>query len=288
MSRRHTLRKAVAALVGPALVVCAATGCTSERARNSSSTSSSTARPSVTASPVPRPPTPKPGRCFRLTYRAALAATSDRSPVACRVRHTAATFFVGRLDLVVSGHLLSPDSARARAQVAQVCPQRLGPFLGTTPEQLRLTSVRAVWFVPTVEESGLGADWFRCDVVAVAGPQRLAPLAPGNGRGLLSSEQARLDYGICGTAEPGSAGFHRVICSVRHTWRAITSYDVDQARYPGTKALRAAAADTCQTAAQQVAADSLSYQWGYDWPTAEQWRHGQHYGLCWAPEPAAD
>ena len=36
--------------------------------------------------------------------------------------------------------------------------------------------LRAVWFTPTVAQSDRGADWFRCDVIAVAGTEKLAPL----------------------------------------------------------------------------------------------------------------
>ena len=33
-----------------------------------------------------------------------------------------------------------------------------------------------------------------------------------------------------------------------------------------------------------MAEDALDYEWGYEWPTAEQWAAGQTYGRCWAPD----
>ena len=32
-----------------------------------------------------------------------------------------------------------------------------------------------------------------------------------------------------------------------------------------------------------VAEDALDYEWGYEWPTADQWAARQTYGRCWAP-----
>ena len=39
----------------------------------------------------------------------------------------------------------------------------------------------------------------------------------------------------------------------------------------------------CRGAARADAPDPLDFQWGYEWPTAEQWANGQTYGICWAP-----
>ena len=40
----------------------------------------------------------------------------------------------------------------------------------------------------------------------------------------------------------------------------------------------------CEDAGREVAEDALDYEWGYEWPTAEQWAAGQTYGRCWAPD----
>ena len=39
-------------------------------------------------------------------------------------------------------------------------------------------------------------------------------------------------------------------------------------------------------AARAIASDALDYEWGYEWPTKEQWQAGQTFGRCWAPDPA--
>ena len=101
---------------------------------------------------------------------------------------------------------------------------------------------------------------------------------------MLARPLAREQYAMCGTAEPGTAGFHRVICSAAHSWRAIATVDVPGKRYPGVDAAREAGQDECRDAGVEVADDALNYRWGYEWPTEQQWQAGQHWGFCWAPD----
>jgi hypothetical protein len=134
-----------------------------------------------------------------------------------------------------------------------------------------------------VEESDAGADWYRCDVIAVATEGELAPLT-GRLAGVFDSPAARDRYGMCGTAPPDSAAFERVICSRNHAWRAIRAVGFDSRRYPGVDTVRAAGQQVCLEAARDRAADALDFTWGYEWPTEKQWDSGQTHGLCWAPD----
>ncbi|MFN8194022.1 MAG: septum formation family protein [Nocardioidaceae bacterium] len=280
------MRRLLTAGVCLAAVATATAGCSGSGGSGTASSSAPATSPTApTASPTaaPRPPRPRSGACYRLTYDQAVAPTTERGPVGCGRAHTATTYLVGELDTVVDGHLLAVDAARVQDQVAEECPARLGRFLGATPAQLRLTSLRAVWFSPTLEQADTGQSWFRCDVIALAREGRLASL-DGRLAGALRTPDGRRRFGICGTARPDAPGFARVICSAPHTWRALTSYDVKGDAYPGGAALQTAAQAPCQAAAKAVAADPLDYEWGYDWPTREQWLAGQHYGLCWAPD----
>lgn len=266
-------RRAAVVLV----VAIALAGCTGgERPKVAPTTSSPPAPP--TATPVPLPVE---GTCHQLTYAQAVAPTAADAAVPCEGDHTAETYAVGRLDTVVDGHLLAVDSVRVQQQVARACPRRLAGFVGGSEEQRRLSMLRAVWFTPTVEASDEGADWFRCDVIAVAGDQALASVR-GSLRGVLDRPSGAA-WAMCGTARPGTARFARVPCGQQHTWRALRTVALPAGTYPGEAAVRAAGQEVCRDAGREVAADALNFQWGYEWPTAEQWAAGQTYGICWAP-----
>ncbi|WP_121256593.1 septum formation family protein [Nocardioides ferulae] len=234
--------------------------------------------------PVPEPPAPpEPGACYRLGFDEALAPTTSSTPVGCSRPHSAETYAVGELDSVVDGHLLAVDSDHVQEQVAGRCPERLPRFLGGSQDQLRLTMLRAVWFTPTVEESDAGADWFRCDVIAVATDGRLARLTE-PARGLLADPERRAAYGMCATAEPGTSDFRRVICSAEHAWRAVATVPFEDESYPGPDEASARGETPCEDAGRAAAEDPLDFRWGYEWPTAEQWAAGQTWGLCWVPD----
>lgn len=254
-------------------------GCTTD---DDAPESGPTPTPTVvpTATPVPAPPV---GACYRLTYEQAVAPTTDVAPVGCGRRHTSTTYAVGRVDALVDGHLLAIDSERVQAQVARTCPRRLGAFLGGSVEDLRLSMLRPVWFTPSVEESDAGADWFRCDVIALAGDGVLAPLDR-RMRGVLGREEGRDRFAMCGTTAPDDPAFERVPCAADHGWRAVAVVDLPAGEYPGVAAVRQRGQQPCEDAGRDAADDPLDFEWGYEWPTAEQWAAGQTFGRCWAPD----
>jgi len=247
----------------------------------------SSSAPKQPASSVPPPvasPAPKPAAsaCHTMTWKQAVAPTAaGGTAVPCSSAHTAQTYLVDTLSTVVQGHLLAVDSAKVQAQAAKKCPAALPAYLGGDQEALRLSMLRAVWFTPTVDQAAQGADWYRCDVIALTGDQQLATIT-GPLKGVLSSNHAN-EWAMCGTAQPGTAGFSRVPCGTKHTWKALKTVALPQGRYPGKAAVQKAGQAPCQQAAKDVASDALNYRWGYEWPTAEQWKNGQTYGICWAP-----
>ena len=284
----RTTRLTVAALLtAAALTACSGSGDPESSPASSSgspsATESTVSSPAATPTPARAVPSPRNRACYAYGYSAAVAPIAHGDPVACDHAHTAITFAVGDLDSVVDGHLVSVDSDRVQAQVADACPKAFDRFVGGTPEVQRLTMLRPVWFTPSLRQSDQGANWYRCDAVAIAADERLAPLV-GRLQGVLARPLARARYAMCGTAEPGTPAFHRVICSASHAWKAISTVDVPGERYPGVEKARAAGQQPCQDAARQVADDPLNYRWGYEWPTADQWQHGQRYGICWAPD----
>lgn len=245
-------------------------------------TRATTAAPTVAATPSPPPPPRR--ACYDLELAAASEPTNSAAPVPCAGRHTATTIHVGTVDPVVDGHLLAVDADRVQQQIAARCRARMDAVVGGTEEVRRLSRLTVVWFSPSLADSDRGARWFRCDVVALAGRDRLAAL-PRSVRGLLDAADALDRFGTCGTTSPAAERFQRVICSQKHTWRAQASVDLPAGANHLGKAAGAAADSACRDIATQLAGDSLRLQWSFEWPTRPQWDSGQRYGYCWTPDP---
>ncbi|HEU4514462.1 MAG TPA: septum formation family protein [Nocardioidaceae bacterium] len=290
MSARRHVGAAAAVALAVLLSACTTDGDRPEAAPSPPTPATPTPG-EATAEPSPEPVVlpaqarpPRDGACYRIGFEEATAPTNDDDPVRCTGRHTARTFFVGRLDTVVDGHLLAVDSRVAQEQVAQACPRRLARFTGGTARERRLSRLEAVWFSPTLEQSDLGASWFRCDVVALGRGKSLAPLPRGL-RGVLDRPGALDRVGLCGTAEPGSRGFERVICSRPHAWQAVTTIDITAGpTYPGVGAVREAGEERCRDLVAETSGSPEEFRYGWEWPTRDQWRSGQRYGFCWAPD----
>jgi hypothetical protein len=272
-----------------ALVACTNQSPESSEAPSSPNTPSASDSTSPSPSAPARPPAPKAGACYRLTLEDAARPTHDGDPVKCTGKHTARTIHVGRLDTVVDGHAVGVDSDRVQQQLATTCPGMLTKFLGGSAEDRALSRFQAIWFSPTLEEHEAGADWFRCDVVAVAGPDRLLDLpADDKLRGILDRPGTLDTYGLCGTAQPGARGFERVACALPHSWVAIDTIPIGGGdRYPGVARVRRAGEEACSDGVRARNDLILEYQYGWEWPTADQWAAGQRFGFCWAPNDLA-
>ena len=234
----------------------------------------------TTATPTPQPapaPPPRARACYRLAYADALAPTVSKKPVPCTGAHTAVNFYVGSYP-----KNLAVDGNAVHRLVSTACPKRFATFAGGTLEDRRLSLLRTVWFTPTVEQAALGARWYSCVALAVRDSQHLAVLSQ-RVAGALDTSDGRDHYGLCGTAEPGTAGFEQRICSAPHSWSALRTVPFAPGRYPGVAKVKAAGQTTCKDAGRSVASDPLNYRWSYQWPTLAQWRGGQTYGVCWAP-----
>jgi hypothetical protein len=192
---------------------------------------------------------------------------------------------VGRLDLSPAGRRLRVDSPAVQRQPAEVCPVRLRQYLGGSADVLRRSRFEVVWFTPSLGRADRGDRWFRCDAVAVLDDERLQRLPTGSGlRGVLEDPAALATYGLCGTARPGSRGFARVACALRHSWEAISTIDLAGGkRYPGAGRVRTAGDEACADQVGELNGPVLEFSYGWEWPTRAQWQAGQHYGYCWAP-----
>lgn len=241
-------------------------------------------RPSASpATAAPPPPPPKVGSCHALTFEEATEPVDTAEPVPCTGPHTSVTVAVERLDRVVDGHLLAIDSRTVRARIAEACPPDAGGFLGGDPTTRRLSRFEVVAFSPSLEQADAGASWVRCDVVALEESGRLREL-PARLEGILDRDGALDEFGTCGTRAPGRRGFERLACSQDHAWRAVDAVDLPRGtRYLG-KGAAAEGDAACKAVAAARSGGSLSYSWGFEWPTRAEWDDGQRYGYCWVPD----
>ena len=271
-------RRAAALLVA-ALVLAGCTTSPTEDAPDPAPASSSlAATPSETPPPDPGPE-PKVGECHALSFNQAVAVVGRTEPVACGRKHTAQTYFVGRLRLgTPAGRTRRVDSEAAQRQARTTCTSRLPRHLGIAPRDLRLTMARAVWFTPSPQRAEAGADWFRCDVVAVAAPRSLLRL-PLRTRGWGDAPAVAM----CATAAPGTKGFRRVACGARHSWVAVSTVDIPGRRLPAAGVVADRMDGPCGDVARDRAADPLDFTWSQEVPTREQWDAGQRDGICWVP-----
>ncbi len=286
---------AAAAAVLLALAACTSSPSGDAGSPTSPATSTSPAEPAPTAeepgarrttdaAEVPAPP--EEGDCHRLRFTQLAQASNDSDPLPCKGEHNAVTIHVGELDTVIDGHSVAVDSEQVLDQISTACPRRLAAYVGGNRSTRALSRFHVVWFTPTIEQSDAGANWFRCDLIAFAGHEQLSPLPrPKRLAGVLDDAGALDTYGLCGTTEPGAEAFQRVICSRRHAWRATSTIRIDgDTAYPGARAVRTAGDETCKDRVRQISGSSLRFRYGWEWPTKDQWRRGQHFGYCWAPD----
>jgi hypothetical protein len=226
---------------------------------------------------------PRPGDCHEMTLAQVTATSADNTSTDCLHRPSTITVAVGRL--AVKGKEVEPDSRAAQDLMRSTCQPRLARWLGTDLQGLRLSRLTAVWFVPTPEQVEAGATWFRCDVVGFDRGDHLFPLPPPNElQGALRTDKGANRYALCGTDRPGAKKFRRVTCSLKHTWRAVATIDLAGGKaYPGAGTVREDGDAACSDTIRERAGMPLEYDYGWEWPTAQQWRAGQRFGYCWAP-----
>ena len=268
-----------AVLLAVLLAGCSDSSSPSSSPSSSAPPSSSSAATTVESADAAAVPRPVKNGCHGLSYEEAVAPVVGGTDASCRKPHTSQTYKIGRLPLLAAGHLVAVDSPSVQAEVASTCTSLLGQHVGGSPEDLRLSMVQAVWFTPSVEDAAAGADWFRCDVVALATTGRLASL-PRSSKGIVGASDR---FAMCGTAPPDAASFERVPCSAQHSWVAASTVPLSGKSYPSAAAAGNQMEAACRSAARARADDPLDFTWSEERPSRDQWDAGQRYGICWVP-----
>jgi hypothetical protein len=281
----------VAAILVTLLVGLTAAGCRGDGAVDPNADPADDPSSSVPASESPSPdrmllpkePEPREGACHDLSSRQVSKAHDKRKPVRCRKSHTTQTYYVGAFTVDTFADQ-TPDTAAIAEYVTPKCTRHFKRWVGGDRVTRSLARVHPVWFVPTTRDIKRGARWFRCDVLVSATDKRLAEL-PRSTEGMLDSDSALDEYGLCSRGSPERPHSKTVICSRPHTWRAfdmmrMRGYKSDD--YPSHKQ-RHRSAKHCQDQARVQLDYPLEWRYGWQPPTRQQWASGVRWGICWVP-----
>lgn len=268
MLRRSEL--VLAAIVLAAVAACGGAG-------NPASTHSAQ-HPSATPSPA----APKAGDCRNLTYADALGSSDETPTIDCTQSHSAVTVAVG--PLVDPAHLQATDinDPSVQHELAVSCPKAVRAYAGGTDNTFDLSTIEALWFIPTPAEIAKGANWYRCDLVVLSGPNQLAAI-PASMQNALANPSALNQWGTCGNTAPSDKAFQRQLCSAPHSWRAVSIAQLPPTAIYLDQTATANAGNDCRKVATAAANGALKFTWSFEWPNEQAWQAGQRYGLCWLP-----
>lgn len=239
-------------------------------------------RTQVSTSTPPPPPAPAIDECRNLTYADISQYSNATATVPCSKAHTAYTFAVDSLPSAVSVAGASIGNKSIQHAASTGCNAAFQSFIGGTDETRELSRLTVTYFLPAQAGFDRGANWVRCDVVALLTPKSLAPL-PAQLKDFLNGEHALDDYGLCSEGAPGADLSILVMCKERHQYRALTAIRLgaDGDAYPGATKAGTDGQQQCADfiTARLGAAGGYTYAWTF--PTATDWSSGQRYGYCW-------
>lgn len=240
------------------------------------------AKQTVTAkAPKPPPPPPEQGECRDLVFSDIGLFSNEGKKVSCGDGHTAYTFAVETLPGKIAFEGVDIENKAVQSGAAESCSTAFAKFIGGDASTRALARLTVTYFLPKQQEFDLGAHWVRCDAVALQTAQTLASL-PLELEGVLEDDSALQKWGVCSTGEPGAESSGLVMCTRRHTFRALAALELGDSDtpYPG--------ADSAEKIGQQCEAlvsDALGvegdFTYGWTYPSASDWADGQRFGYCW-------
>lgn len=246
--------------------------------RSAAAGSGSTRENAGASAPAP----PRAGECRDLGYAEVSLFSDETRTTPCAKKHTAYTFAVKKLprDIAFTGVAIENDAVQNFA--GESCRTAFARFIGGDAAERALSRLTVTYFVPNQRHFDLGARWVRCDVVALQSANVLADL-PRRLRSILDVHSALERFGVCSTAEPGSAGFRLVMCSQDHAYRALAALRLggSHAPYPGEPVARGDGRQRCEDLVDDALGPGGGYTFGWTYPSAADWRAGQRFGYCW-------
>jgi hypothetical protein len=167
-------------------------------------------------------------------------------------------------------------------QLQSRCRESTRRWLGTDEEGFVISQFFSLPALPSYEDSQAGADWFACITYVVERGTTLLEL-PRDTRRILT-DATTSPYGTCARAAIRNAGDDRLVCSIRHNWRAVGAVELGgpDAKFDGENQVREVVRAACETRVRDYLDTTGAYEYGYTWPTRSLWKDGDRYGVCYA------
>lgn len=223
---------------------------------------------------------PSVGDCRSLDVEDISRSTDDTAPVPCSEPHTTQTFLVDEFTgkAAASDH----DDSRLGAQAYERCQSEFIEYVGGTESLVMRSMLTWAWFRPTDEQWEAGARWFRCDVVGGGEQSEELVELPETAEGILLG-QPDDKWMVCADGET-VAGSMKLSCDQPHTWRAVTTIVLGQAKdpYPGQRLVEVKTRDFCSESVGAWLNYPLEYDYGYTWFHEPEWKAGNRRSICWA------
>ncbi|MGH3471079.1 MAG: septum formation family protein [Nocardioidaceae bacterium] len=286
---RHTVRRSprrlcLAALTVAAMALLAGCGGTAGSPAGPATAANSPTRATDTSKPPPPPPPePKVDTCRNLSY-GAIGRYSNTTPTTpCKKGHTAYTFAVAQLPTKVLVKGVGIGNPTIQDAASGLCHGAFPRFIGGDARARAMSRLTVTYFLPQQKGFDRGAHWVRCDVIALQAKQVLSGL-PMDPRHLLDHPRRLASYTVCSKGAPGAAGSMLVICSQPHSYRAVAALQLgpDKASYPSSAVTKVDGQKRCQKLVSSTVMAGGGYSYGWTYPTASDWQHGQRFGYCWS------
>jgi hypothetical protein len=261
-------------------------------------TSTSTAEPEPTDQPTDEPTDepvepvepveqverPRAGDCIGLTETDVFYDVLREIPPSkpCSQRHTGQITSVepltGPLRRAVQTGAFGPITDR----VVNGCRESAAAWLGTDEAGLVTSQFFSLPALPSYEAADAGADWYACTAYVVKRGTTLLTLPPDTRR--ILADVTNSPYGTCARAAISNAGEDRLVCSIRHNWRAVGAVKLGGpgASFDGENQVRERVRASCETQVRDYLDTTAAYDYGYTWPTRSLWNDGDRYGVCYA------
>ena len=227
---------------------------------------------------------PQRGDCVSLTSTDAFYEVLREIPEStpCSQRHGGQLTDVEPLTPAMRRAVQTGKLAPVTDRLQSRCRASTQRWLGTDEEGLVTSQFFSLPALPSYEDARAGADWFACITYVIKRGTTLLEL-PRDTRRILAGDTDS-PYGTCARAAIRNAGDDRLLCSLKHNWRAVGAVKLGGpgASFDGENRVREQVRGACETQVRDYLDTTGAYEYGYTWPTRPLWKDGDRYGVCYA------